>query len=514
VTLVHRFLQESARGTPDAVALIDGRGRYTYAEIESLSNRFANLFLDSGVSRGDRVVIALENSAEFLGAYFGAMKAGAVAVPLPAGPRSDRLARAVADCSPKVCVLDSASDIHGLDEVPSVFVARDPARVTSGGSYEPRDLAAELRTVTDRSPAVRSIDLDLAAIVYTSGSTGEPRGVMLTHRNIVSNTRSIIRYLQLTARDRVMCVLPFYYVYGLSLLHTHVAVGGSVVVENRFAFPNIVLNAMQQHEVTGFAGVPSSFALLLHRSALDEIALPALRYVTQAGGAMPKSRIVEWLDRGPKVPFYVMYGATEASARLTYLEPEHLGTKLGSIGRPVPNVEILVLRDDGTPAAPGEIGELVARGSNISPGYWNNHEESRQKFDATGYHTGDLGYMDDDGFLFLAGRRHDMIKVGAHRVGSKEIEDVLHEYQGVHDAAVVAVPDALLGEVPVAFVAWRSAVEIGALQAFCRTRLPAHKMPVRFISRAELPKIAGVGKIDRTALRDLAMADLGTGAAL
>jgi long-chain acyl-CoA synthetase len=350
---------------------------------------------------------------------------------------------------------------------------------------------------------VRSIPIDLAAIIYTSGSTGAPRGVMLTHLNIVSNTRSIVSYLGLTAHDRVMCVLPFYYVYGLSLLHTHVAVGGTVVIDNRFIFPNVVLGAMQEQEVTGFAGVPSTFALLLHKSNLANMTFPHLRYVTQAGGGMPPARITEWLARGPKVPFFVMYGATEASARLTYLEPAELERKLGSIGRPVPNVEVLVLKDDGEPAARGEVGELVARGSNVALGYWNNPEESARRFGAEGYRTGDLGYADEEGFLYLVGRRDDMIKVGGQRVGAKEIEDVLHECPGVLEAAVIGASHPILGEAPVAFVVMQPDTPPGVtvpVEAFCRARLAPFKVPVEIVLRAELPKMA-IGKLDRAALR-------------
>ena len=201
--------------------------------------------------------------------------------------------------------------------------------------------------------------------------------------------------------------------------------------------------------------------------------------------------------------FYVMYGATEAAARLTFLDPSSLRAKAGSIGRPVPNVEIVIIRDDGTPAPPGETGELVARGANIARGYWNNPEETREKFGPRGYHTGDLGYADADGNLFLIGRRHDMIKVGAHRVGGKEIEEVLHQHPGVLEAAVIAIPHEILGEVPLAVVVAAPAAQVDAetLRNLCHQRLAAHKVPVRFEFVAELPKIPGVGKIDKVALR-------------
>jgi long-chain acyl-CoA synthetase len=511
--LVHRFLEQSARRAPGSVALIEPQRSITYGELDRLANRFAQVFAGAGIRRGDRIVLAIENSFELVGAYIGALKAGAVAVPLPAGPRNDRLAKVVVDCAPAGCVVDAATaaDVvegHPLAGVRNLFVMR--GRHAPAAAPAARGLEDLLASASDEPPNVRSIDLDLAAIIYTSGSTGDPRGVMLTHRNIVANTRSIVGYLKLTDRDRVMCVLPFYYVYGLSLLHTHLAAGGSIVIDNRFAFPNVVLNAMREHRVTGFAGVPSTFALLLYRSSLDAMAFPELRYVTQAGGGMPTGRVREWLERGPRAAFYVMYGATEASARLTYLDPADLPRKLGSIGRPIPNVEIVIVKDDGEIAAPGEVGELVARGSNIACGYWNDPDETREKFCALGYRTGDLGSIDEDGFLFLVGRRHDMIKVGAHRVGAKEIEDVLHEHPGVHEAAVVGVPHDLLGEAPVAVVAMRAerAGDAEELRHFCHTRLAPHKIPAKFIFRADLPKISGVGKIDKVSLRAAAMAEI------
>jgi amino acid adenylation domain-containing protein len=496
--LVHTFLAEAARRTPDATAIIEPGGRASYAELNRLANRYAHLFRSNDVACGDRVVIALDNSIDMVGAYMGALAAGAVAVPLPGGPKSDRLAAAIVDCAPTVCVIDAAaarafSGNHPLAAVPTVHVA--------GAS-----LQEALATCSDEAPSAAIAETDLAAIIYTSGSTGEPRGVMLSHRNFVSNAQSIVQYLELTAADRVMCVLPFSYVYGLSLLHTHLAVGGSIVIDNRFVFPNVVLTAMQEHRVTGFAGVPSTFALLLHRSVLEEVELPHLRYVTQAGGGMPPARITEWLERGPRAAFYVMYGATEAAARLTYLPPEDLPRKLGSIGRAIPNVVIDVINDAGEVARIGEIGELVARGPNISSGYWNRPEETAQKFGALGYRTGDLGYRDADGYLFLVGRLHDIIKVGAHRVGAKEIEDVLSEHPSVLDAAVVAAPHDLLGEVPVAFVALREALAEAepSLRAFCAARLAAPKVPARVVVQADLPKLAAAGKIDKASLRERA----------
>jgi long-chain acyl-CoA synthetase len=500
---LHRFLELSAAAAPDAPALIERERTSSYRDLDRLATQCAHLFRANGVTAGDRVVIALDNGADMVAAYFGAMKAGAVAVPLPAGPRSDRLPAALADCTPHLAVVDEpTARVLGprgvFAEVPHVLV-----QGTVGADAPFASLAAALATSPDTPLEDLGSDSDLAAIIYTSGSTGEPRGVMLTHRNFSANTQSIVQYLGLTSADRVMCVLPFSYVYGLSLLHTHLAVGGSLVIENRAAFPNVVLEGMAEHAVTGFAGVPSTFALMLHRSNLDQVALPHLRYVTQAGGGMSPSRIAEWQARGPRAAFFVMYGATEAAARLTYLPPADLSRKTGSIGRPIPEVEVRVLTEDGREAAPGEVGELVARGANIASGYWNRPDETAQRFGPEGYRTGDLGYADGEGFLFLVGRRHDMIKVGANRVGAREIEDVLHEHAAVLEAAVVAAPHDLMGEVPMAFVALRAPLDDAeqALRAFVATKLTAYKVPPRIVIVPELPKLPGAGKIDRTALR-------------
>lgn len=500
------LLRRSAEAAPDAIALIELERTTTYRELDGLTSRWARRLLDLGVSRGARVVIGLDNGASMVAAYFGAMRIGAVAVPVVPGARSDRLPAVVADCTPEAAIVDpalagSAIGQAALGAVPHVVVHDSGAPDTWP---VPGDADVSRRTEG-------RADVELAAIIYTSGSTGEPRGVMLSHRNFVANARAIVHYLELTAADRVMCVLPFSYVYGLSLLHTHVMVGGSLVIENRSAFPNVVLNGMAAHRVTGFAGVPSTFALMLRRSNLDQTALPTLRYVTQAGGAMSPAKIDEWLARGPKAAFYVMYGATEAAARLTYLPPEQLHARRGSIGRPVEGVQLRVLTEEGAEAPAGEVGEIVASGENIAAGYWNRQAATAERFGALGYRTGDLGYVDADGYFFITGRRHDMIKVGANRVGAREIEDVLLSHDAVTETAVVPVPDDLLGEAPVAVVSLATPLPDAEreLRGYCAARLAAYKVPVRVLVVADLPKLPGSGKLDRVALRSMAARPVG-----
>jgi long-chain acyl-CoA synthetase len=509
VMLVDDFLARAAVRSPDAVAAIDEKRSIRYGQLERAANGVAALMRRQGVKPGDRVVVAMENSIPFIACYFGVLKAGGVVVPLPPVKSADRLPYAIGDCAPAACLVGPLSGAVASmlsRSVPVVMAAgyQENDRFCSDAQVPTFDLDEVAACANDS--ALRRIDIDLAAIIYTSGSTGAPRGVMLTHLNLRSNTESIIQYLGLTSSDRVMVVLPFHYIYGLSLLNTHIAAGGGVVIDNRITFPNAVLETVRRQEVTGFAGVPSTFALLLDRSSIRKMGFPSLRYVTQAGGAMPPSRIREWREALPEVPFYVMYGATEAAGRLSYLDPRELERRLGSIGCAIPNVRLTVVSEDGRTAAPREVGEIVASGSTVSPGYWNCPDETREMFGPGGYRTGDLGYADEDGFLYLTGRRHDLLKVGGYRVSVKEIEDVLNEHVAVHEVAVVGVADDLLGDRLVAFISLRNgdAADEQTLRAFCRRHLPEYKVPLRIVITGDLPK-GPAGKLLKSALREKAL---------
>jgi acyl-CoA synthetase (AMP-forming)/AMP-acid ligase II len=349
---------------------------------------------------------------------------------------------------------------------------------------------------------VRLVDLDLASIIYTSGSTGRPRGATLSHLNVMSNVRSIVEYLGLGRADRVMAVLPFHYVYGKSVLNTAVAVGATLVIENRFQYPTTALDTLERERCTGFSGVPSTFAILMDRTNFAERALPDLRWVTQAGGGMSPAltrRVYEAL-RGRQL--WVMYGATEASARLAYLPPAELPARIGSIGRAIPNVELTVRRGDGAECDVDETGELCARGANVMVGYWNDPDETARALGPHGYRTGDLARRDADGWLWLVGRAKDMLKVGGHRVAAKEIEDAIVEHPAVSEAAVIGVPDELLGDRLEAFVVLRqdAALDAAGLGLFLKERLPAYKIPSAIEIRDDLPRNAS-GKVMKETLR-------------
>jgi acyl-CoA synthetase (AMP-forming)/AMP-acid ligase II len=499
--LVHEFLRDAAQRRPQAVALIHGDVRRAYGALDARTSALARALLREGVRPGDRVGILFANSPEYVSSYYAVLKAGAIVVALNAAADARTIVEQLRDCEAAALLAgETFGPLLGaaIADLPAIRLIVSGGGAGPAGPHGARVLPLE--TVAEgesaEAPDVTAPSPGRAAIVYTSGSTGKPRGAVLRHEAIVANTRSIVGYLGLTERDRVLVVLPFHYVYGKSLLNTHVAAGGAVIIENRFLYPQVALDTLEREGATGLSGVPSTFAILLNRTNFASRTLPELRYVTQAGGPMAPDLTRRLVEALPGRRIFVMYGATEASARLSYLPPEDLMRKLGSVGRAIPGVTLDVLRDDGSVAAPGEVGEVVARGDNIMEGYWNDPDETARVLDAKGYHTGDLGSFDDEGFLWLAGRSREQIKSGAHRIHPKEIEEAILEHPAVHEAAVIGVPDETLGESIRAFVVLRAGApeDEDSVLAHCRSRLPGYKVPKRVVFRDELPK-GPTGKI-------------------
>ena len=517
--MVHSFLEDSARLFPGKNALFALGKWHTYRELDDLANRLARFLLKQGLAKGDRVALFIENSAEYVVSYYGILKAGGTTVALNTESTADDVAYVIGDCGIRYLIASQkllARLLPGPEARPAGLTLDRPSTLESvfawaaPGSSLPGVPGVPIACLPDacgaessECPGVRTIDLDIASIVYTSGSTGKPRGAVLSHLNIVANTRSIVEYLRLTPEDRVMVVLPFYYIYGKSLLNTHFAVAGSVVVDNRFLYPNVILQTMQEQEVTGFAGVPSTFTILLGRSNVRSRKFPKLRYLTQAGGAMAPSVQKDVAETFAPARLFIMYGATEASARLSYLAPEDLPRKWGSIGKAISNVEVFVADENGRPLPAGDEGEIVARGSNIMSGYWNHPEETAKVLRNGLYYTGDIGRTDEEGFLYVVGRTKDMIKIGGNRVSAKEIEEALHEHPAVAEAAVIGVPDMVLGEAPKAFVVLKDPFGkeiLEQLPGFLQGHLALYKIPKLYEIRDSLPKTES-GKILKQKLR-------------
>ncbi|SPD74979.1 AMP-dependent synthetase and ligase [uncultured Desulfobacterium sp.] len=511
-TLIHNFLEQSAEQYPDKIALIHEDVRVNYADINASANRLAHWLIKDGIRIGDRVALIFENSLEYVVGYYGILKTGAVAVPLSTDLKPDGLGRLVSELEPRGIITSSrferlvqATDISGVD-IQSLII-KDFKLDWHSASF-PVFGWREVVTGGDSSnPDISINDGSLASIIYTSGSTGAPKGVMLSHGNIVSNTHSICQYLCLTDQDIQMTVLPFFYVMGKSLLNTHFAVGGTIVINNKFAFPATVIKQMVEEHVTGFSGVPSTYAYLLHRSPLEKYRdqLTSLRYCSQAGGHMSKKIKEELRCALPAhTKIFIMYGATEASARLTYLEPDHFTEKIESIGKPITGVTLKILDENGREVPGGQTGELVGNGPNIMQGYWRDQDATASVLDRHGYHTGDQGYKDEDGCFYVTGRKDKLLKVGGHRINPQEIEDTLMESDLVMETAVMGVADALLGHRLIALVAPKNGnCSENMILGRCAERMPKYKMPSEVKLVRTLPKNT-TGKIDMFKCMELA----------
>lgn len=503
--LIHHFLETSAAHYPNKVAVIHEDTRATYAQINSKANRLAHWLLDERVQGGDRIIVLLENSLEYVITYYASLKTGAAVVPLSINLKPDSLKPLLKELEPKIIISSSKSEkllqasdldqfhIHGL----VLNNSKTPWYSTNHAVHQWEQLVQEGNS---SNPNQSIKENSLASIIYTSGSTEKPKGAMLSHKNIVSNTNAICEYLHLKENDIQMVVLPFFYVMGKSLLNTHIAVGGTIVLNNKFAFPAAVLKEMVQERVTGFSGVPSMYAYLIHRSPLAKYRnkLQHLRYCTQAGGHM-SHRIKEELRQilPHHTMIYIMYGATEASARLSYLEPEQFKNKMDSIGKAIPNVSLKVLDSEGKEVPVGKVGELVASGPNIMQGYWKDPEATARVLDTNGYHTGDVCYKDSEGFFFIKGRQDNLLKVNGHRINPQEVEDAILASGLVIEAVVLGIPDNLLGHTLIGAATPKngSCTEADILRS-CAQLLPKYKVPRSIKLLRALPKSSS-GKIDR-----------------
>ncbi|NLE97391.1 MAG: AMP-binding protein, partial [Propionibacterium sp.] len=436
---------------------------------------------------GSRIGLLGVNSFFWIAAYLAAMRVGVV-VPMSEKLGADELATQAefVECA---AILADRRQLRSLGDA---FGSR-PVITDGALAVEPDEFWPEPR---------RGMGDD-AALMFTSGTTSRPKVVRLTHRNLIANTTSIVEYLELGPTERVLVILPFHYVFGASLLHTHLAAGGSVVICNTFTFPETAIDLIARHACTGLAGVPSSYQLLLKASSYASRPLPSLKKVQQAGGRLAPELLRALRKAQPTSEVYVMYGQTEATARLSYLPPELLEEKLGSIGRGIPGVELVVEGEDGRPIAPGEQGEIVASGANISPGYYRDDEATREKFRDGKLRTGDLATVDEDGFIHIVGRSGDFIKSWGYRISPQQVDETALLHEGIQAAVTVGLPDPDAGEAVTLAVTPAPGVQLdeAAVLAFLRGKLPKHMVPAR-VHVLEIPLTTN-GKVSRSAVREL-----------
>lgn len=505
---LHALLLNGAERAPERAAYVRGGEVTSYGELAERAARLAYGLREAGVRPGDRVGLVLDGRVEYLMAYYGVLMAGGAVVPLNPDTRPNVLRHALAHAQARGVVIGSAEVRHLAPVVEALPALSIVAVVGEGGAALSDRVGrlsfADLLSSPGELRDAGAADEHLASVSYTSGTTGPAKGVMLAHRNLVANVRSIVEYLELVPDDRVAMVLPHHYVYGNSVLHTHLAVGAAVIEAGSVAFPVAVLGAIEEHRCTGLSGVPSTFARLTRVEDLRSRDLGSLRYVTQAGAPMSRQLTDALRHAIPQARIFVMYGQTEATARLSYLPPEDLDRKPGSVGIAIPGVELAVVDADGRPVPEGTVGEVVARGDNVMLGYLDDPDATARALRGGVLHTGDLGRMDAEGYLYLVGRQSEMIKSGGHRIGPQEVEEVIAAIPGVAECAVAGVPDEVLGQAIAAFVVLEEGTELDerAVKKECFEHLPRFKMPtlVRFVDA--LPR-SDRGKILRSQLVDV-----------
>ncbi len=454
----------------------------TYREIWQRITTLAT-FLNKLIGEEQKVLLISDNSVFFITAYFAIMKSGNMVVPLNPATEPGKLAYIGGKCQATLCLAQKKYATRLA--IPGIRLIDDEA-------VDSQILLSSHLIEGQEAPHAATFfnDQRVAAIIFTSGSTAHPKGVMLSHANLKANTASIIAYLALTAADIMEVVLPFFYCYGLSLLHTHVQVGGSLVLNNSFLLLSTVSDDLLTYRCTGFAGVPSHFQILLRRAeSFTKTTFPHLRYVTQAGGKLADPFIREFLEAFPAVQFYVMYGQTEATARLSYLPPAALPAKLGSIGQGIPGVTLQVLNEHNEPVQPGEIGEIIADGENIMLGYFEDEGETQKILKNGKLRTGDLATIDGDGYIYLVAREKEFLKVGGERISPKEIEAVLVALPDIVDCSVIGIEDEQLGEAVKALIVLREQTDRklteAEIRAHCHRRLARNKIPkvIQFVTQ-------------------------------
>lgn len=512
--LIHDFIFLAARSAPQSPALRYQGVNLSYAALAQMVERAACAYAWLGLERGERVAVFLEKREETVAALFGAAAAGAVFVPVNPLLKPDQVAHILADCNVRILVT-SRDRLTQLREVLASCPDLRDVVVLGGANDLPRCPGIQLhawRASLQSAPPVRverATDADVAAILYTSGSTGKPKGVILSHRNLVAGALSVAEYLDNRPDDRILCVLPLSFDYGLSQLSTAFSCGACAVLINHLLLRDIV-EAVERERITGLAGVPP---LWIQLSQLSWPELKSLRYITNSGGAMQKPTLDLLRRTFPHTQIYLMYGLTEAF-RSTYLAPGQLDARPDSIGKAIPNAEVLVLRPDGSRCLPNEAGELVHRGPLVALGYWNDPGRTAERFRPLpgrpaglplpewAVWSGDTVRADEEGFLYFLGRDDDMIKTSAYRVSPGEVEEVVYATGLVGEAAAVGLPHSRLGQA-IALLATAApgvALDGPRLLAACKSSLPAYMVPTWIDIRSQsLPRNPN-GKIDRKGL--------------
>lgn len=515
--LIHHMLRASAEHLPEKEALVHRDERLSYQDVAARVAGLAAGLRAAGLRRGDRVGIYLDASVPQVLSIFAVSQASGVFVPISSLLFPDQVTHIATDCGMRALITTAsrlASLAPSLEAIPSLEFVLTVADAEPPGlplrTYSFEEMSGPARTVEDGDLV---IERDLAALLYTSGSTGKPKGVMLSHANVMAGSSIVSTYLEITDKDRILAVLPFSFDAGLNQLMTAFQQGSALALIN-FVFAREIVQALLRERITGLAGVPTLWSLLAQPSStLEKQPLPDLRYITNTGGAMPQSVLAVLRRVLPPTRIYLMYGLTEAF-RSTYLPPKELDRRPTSMGKAIPDTEILVISEKGQLCAPGEVGELVHRGPTVSLGYWGQPELTAKVLRPHPLlppelgdcekvcYSGDYVKTDEDGFLYFVGRRDTMIKSSGFRISPTEVEEILFRSGMVKNAAVIGIPDPVLGQSIKAFVVAREGATLDPDEVlrFCASRMPRHMVPGAIEALPEMPTTTS-GKVDYPALR-------------
>lgn len=511
--LLNRFLEQSAIMSPDKTALITSKGRYSFREINEMANRVANALICEGLEKGDRIALFMENSLEAVICMFGILKAGCIFLPVNPTTKTEKLTYILNNCQARAVMsaVEMARAIANACNTPSLSQVYLSGKDIPSGLIDKKifQLDSILLDGNRMQPATRVIDVDLAAIIYTSGSSGFPKGVMMAHFNMVSAANSITTYLENTPDDIILNVLPLSFDYGLYQVIMGFKVGATVILENSYMYPYRIIQTILKEKVTGFPIVPTISAILLQMEDIKKCDLSHLRYISNTAAALPVSHIQKLREFFPMTKIYSMYGLTECK-RVSYLPPDQIDIRPSSVGKGMPNTEVYIVDENGNRVGHGVIGELVVRGSNVMRGYWGLPEVTAKRLKpgpSPGemvLYTGDLFRMDEEGYLYFVARKDDIIKSRGEKVSPKEIENVLYKIDGVVEAAIIGINDEILGEVIKAVIVLKDGVRLKDkdIIRFCSMHLEDFMIPKVVEFRKELPK-TDTGKISKRLLKEI-----------
>ncbi len=510
-TLFHHLLSKSAQKKPFSTAIRHKKIIWSFQQLNQLVEQQALALQGIGLKSRERVAIYLPKQIETVTSFLAISKAGGVFVPINPVLKNAQIAHILNDCNVQILITSKsrlemlASNLKDCPDLQTIILVENETPVFT----VPQQILTWQDFLNSTNQNVKTpsiIDTDIAAILYTSGSTGKPKGVILSHRNLIAGAESVSEYLKISQSDRLLAVLPFSFDYGLNQLTTSLLKGACCVLFD-YLLPRDVIRVLETEKITGLAAVPSLWAQLANIEWSENI---NLRYMTNSGGKMPKSVLASIRQKAPNSQFFLMYGLTEAF-RSTYLPPDQLDTRPDSIGKAIPNAEILVVREDGTLCEPHEEGELVHRGSLVSLGYWNDAAKTAERFKPCpnrfnelplteiAVWSGDTVTMDEEGYLYFVGRKDDMIKTSGYRVSPSEIEEVIYTSEFVKEAAAIGIEHLTLGQAICVVVSLNRDIDTESLIHLCKTQLPNFMIPTKIEVLPELPKNPN-GKIDRKQL--------------